>query len=125
MVIWLRYGKDLQILRPKTDAAAPALVLDWIPEGHLVLFILDLVEQLDLTDLYASYRGDGRGQPPYGPAMMAALLFYAYCTGVPSSLQIEKRTHEDVAFWVIAANRHPDHDSSRLSALKVQANRIR
>ena len=43
--------------------------------------------------------------------MMRALLFYAYCTGVPSSRQIEKCTHEDVAFRVIAANRHPDHDS--------------
>ena len=39
------------------------------------------------------------------------LLFYAYCTGVPSSRQIEKRTHEDIAFRVIAANSHPDHDS--------------
>jgi transposase len=89
----------------------PPSLLDWIPEGHLALFILDLVEQLDLANIYASYRGDGRGQPPFDPAMMTALLFYAYCTGVPSSRQIEKRTHEDVAFRVIAANRHPDHDS--------------
>lgn len=89
----------------------PPSLLDWVPEGHLSLFILDLVEQLDLTSIYASYKGDGRGQPPYDPAMMTALLFYAYCTGVPSSRQIEKRTHEDVAFRVIAANRQPDHDS--------------
>ncbi len=70
-----------------------------------------MVEQLDLSKIYASYKGDGRGQPPYEPGMMTALLFYAYCTGVPSSRQIEKRTHEDIAFRVIAANRHPDHDS--------------
>jgi transposase len=89
----------------------PPSLLDWIPEGHLSLFILDLVEQLDLTNIYASYKGDGRGQPPYDPRMMTALLFYAYCTGVPSSRQIEKRTHEDVAFRVITANRQPDHDS--------------
>jgi len=89
----------------------PPSLLDWLPEGHLALFILDLVEQLDLTNIYASYQGDGRGQPPYDPGMMTALLFYAYCTGVPSSRQIEKRTHEDVAFRVIAGNRHPDHDS--------------
>ena len=89
----------------------PPSLLDWLPEGHLAHFILDVVEQLDLSKIYASYKGDGRGQPPYEPSMMTALLFYAYCTGVPSSRQIEKRTHEDIAFRVIAANRHPDHDS--------------
>jgi len=85
--------------------------MDWLPKGHLAYFLLDVVEQLDLSNIYASYRGDGRGQPPYEPGMMTALLLYAYCTGVPSSRQIEKKTHEDVAFRVIAANRHPDHDS--------------
>jgi len=89
----------------------PPSLLDWLPEGHLAHFVLDVAEQLDLSELYASYKGDGRGQPPYDPGMMTALLLYAYCTGVPSSRQIEKRTHEDVAFRVIAANRHPDHDS--------------
>ena len=89
----------------------PPSLLDWLPEGHLAHFILDTVEQLDLSRIYSSYKGDGRGHPPYDPRMMTALLFYAYCTGVPSSRQIEKRTHEDVAFRVIAANRHPDHDS--------------
>ncbi len=89
----------------------PPSLMDWLPEGHLAYFILDVVEQLDLSEIYASYDGSNRGQPPYDPAMMTALLFYAYCTGVPSSRQIEKRTYEDVAFRVIAANRHPDHDS--------------
>lgn len=89
----------------------PPSLLDWLPKGHLVHFILDVVEQLDLSKIYASYQGDGRGQPPYEPGMMTALLLYAYCTGVPSSRQIEKKTIEDVAFRVIAANRHPDHDS--------------
>ena len=85
--------------------------MDWLPKGHLAYFLLDVVEQLDLSNIYASYQGDGRGQPPYEPGMMSALLLYAYCTGVPSSRQIEKKTHEDVPFRVIAANRHPDHDS--------------
>lgn len=90
----------------------PPSLLDWLPDdGHMAFFILDLVEQFDLSSIYASYQGDGRGQPPYDPKMMTALLFYAYCTGVPSSRRIEKRTHEDIAFRVIAANRHPDHDS--------------
>src|SRR5208283_4986709 len=89
----------------------PPSLMDWLPKGHLAYFLLDVVEQLDLSNIYASYQGDGRGQPPYEPGMMSALLLYAYCTGVPSSRQIEKKTHEDVPFRVIAANRHPDHDS--------------
>jgi transposase len=89
----------------------PPSLMDWLPKGHLVYFIVDVVERLDISKIYASYEGDGRGQPPYDPGMMTALLLYAYCTGVPSSRQIEKKTHEDVAFRVIAANRHPDHDS--------------
>jgi transposase len=42
---------------------------------------------------------------------MTGFLSYDYCTGVPSSPQIEKRAHEDVALRVLAAKRHPDHDS--------------
>jgi transposase len=111
----------------------PPSLLDWLPEGHLAHFILDVVEQLDHSNIYRSYGGDGRGQPPYDPEMMVSLLFYAYCTRVPSSRQIEKRTHEDVAYRVIAANRHPDHDSiceyrkrhlSALAALFVQILRL-
>jgi len=89
----------------------PPSLMDWLPKGHLAYFLLDVVEQLELSNIYCSYRGDGRGQPPYEPGMMTALLLYAYCTGVPSSRQIEKKTYEDVPFRVIAANRHPDHDS--------------
>lgn len=111
----------------------PPSLLDWLPEGHLAHFIMDVVEQLDLSSIHASYGGDGRGQPPYDPKMMVCLLIYAYCTGTPSSRQIEKRTHEDVAFRVIAANRHPDHDSicdfrkrhlEALAALFVQILRL-
>ena len=88
----------------------PPSIMDWLPEEHLVHFIIDVVEQLDLSNIYSSY--DSRsGQPPYDPTMMTALLLYAYCVGVPSSRQIEKRTYEDVAFRMLTANRHPDHDS--------------
>lgn len=110
----------------------PPCLLDWLPEGHLARFLIDMVEQLDLSAVYNTY-GDKRGQPPYDPAMMVCLLLYAYCVGVPSSRKIEKKTHEDIAFRVIAANRHPDHDSicdfrkrhlKALAALFVQILRL-
>ena len=89
----------------------PPSLCDWLPEGHLAYFIIEVVEQLDLSEIYGSYGGDGRGQPPYDPAMMTALLLYAYCVGRPSSRKIERAAVEDVAFRVIAANQRPDHDS--------------
>jgi transposase len=71
--------------------------MDWLPEEHLAHFIIDVVGQLDLSAIYSSYDNNS-GQPPYDPEMMTTLLLYAYCVGVPSSRQIEKRTYEDVAF---------------------------
>ena len=65
-----------------------------------------------------------QGQPPYHPAMMVKLLFYAYCMGIPSSRKIERETYEDIAFRILAAGYHPDHDTiadfrkTHLGALK-------
>lgn len=71
--------------------------------------MLDVVAELDLSRIYGHYEKELRGFPPHDPRMMVALLLYAYCVGVPSSRRIEQRTHEDVAFRVIAAGQHPDH----------------
>ena len=81
-------------------------------EGHLALFVVDVVAELDLSQIYAVYDAkDERGRAGYHPAMMVALLVYAYCTGRPSSRRIERATYEDVGFRVIAGDQHPDHDS--------------
>jgi transposase len=87
----------------------PPSVQDWLPEGHLARFIVEIVEQLDLRSLKASYAG--RGSQPYNPAMLLALLFYGYSTGIFSSRKLERSTYDSVAFRFIAANRHPDHDT--------------
>lgn len=85
---------------------------EWLPEGHLALFINDVVDQLNLKKIYADYeKGDDRGQPPYHPAMMLKLLVYGYCTGKPSSRRIERATWDEVAYRVLSADQHPDHDS--------------
>jgi transposase len=90
----------------------PLDMRDWLPEGHLALFILDVVAVLDLRKIYAYYDAkDERGRAGYHPAMMVALLVYAYCVGKPSSRRIERATYEDVAFRVLAGDQHPDHDS--------------
>jgi len=90
----------------------PPDLREWLPEGHLALFVSDVVDALDLSALFVVYeQGDGRGQPPYDPALMVKLLVYAYCTGKPSSRQIERATYEEVPYRVLAADQHPDHDS--------------
>lgn len=87
----------------------PPSVSDWLPDGHLAWFIVDLVDELDLAGLYSSLRADGRGGASYHPKMMLAVLLYAYCVGERSSRRIERRLVEDVAFRVVAANQQPDH----------------
>jgi transposase len=62
-----------------------------------------------LGAFYGVYREDGWGRASFEPAMMVALLLYAYAVGERSSRGIERRCREDVAFRVIAANRIPDH----------------
>lgn len=97
---------------------APSLQ-DWLPENHLARFVADVVEQLDLSPIYAAYeREDGRGQRGYHPLLLTRLLLYGYCIGVTSSRQIERRTYEDVAFRYLAADQHPDHDT--LAAFRQQ-----
>ena len=80
-----------------------------MPEGHLARFVVEMVEQLDLRSLKASYAG--RGSQPYNPEMLVALLFYGYATGVFSSRKLERNTYDSVAFRFVAANSHPDHDT--------------
>jgi transposase len=99
------YAPDQQFLLP------PSL-RDWLPEGHLALFVSDVVDSLDLAAIFASYeKGTGGGMPPYHPRLMTKVLFYGYCTGKASSRKIERATYEEVPFRVLAANQHPDHDS--------------
>lgn len=87
----------------------PPSVVDWLPAGHLAWFVVDVVNELDLSGFTARYRADGRGGAAYDPAVMAAVLLYAYCVGERSSRRIERCLAEDVAFRVVAANAQPDH----------------
>jgi len=87
----------------------PPDVREWLPEDHFAWFVLDSVAAMNLDAFYAVYRGDGRARPAYEPAMVVALLLYAYARGVRSSRAIERACIEDVAYRVIAAQSKPDH----------------
>src|ERR671911_440579 len=87
----------------------PPSLREWLPGDHLAWLVLEAVGELDLSSLYRAYRDDGHGRAALDPAMMVALLLYAYAIGVRSSRAIERRCCEDVAFRVITANQAPDH----------------
>ena len=87
----------------------PPSIEDWLPEGHLARFIVDILEQLDLTPIQNAY--SGRGKTAHHPQMLLSLLFYGYATGVFSSRKLERATYDSVAFRYLAANEHPDHDT--------------
>jgi len=87
----------------------PPSMDDWLPEGHLARFVVEIVGQLDLTAIKSAYAG--RGSKAHHPEMLLALLFYGYATGVFSSRKLEQATYDSVAFRYIAANDHPDHDT--------------
>jgi transposase len=89
----------------------PPDLREWLPGDHMAYFISDVVDTLDLSEVYAGYDNSLGGQPPYAPQMMVKLLLYAYCAGVPSSRKIEKNTYESVPFRVLTADQHPDHDT--------------
>lgn len=91
----------------KTTYLLPPSVEDWLPEGHLARFVVEIVEKLDLCSLKESY--SGRGSYPYSPVMLVALLFYGYATGIFSSRKPERSTYDSIAFRYIAANRHTTH----------------
>lgn len=93
----------------ETPFLMPPVLQDWLPQNHLARFVVDVVEQLNLGPLRASYRG--RGSNPYDPGMLLALLFYCCATGTFSSRRMEKATYGDIAVRFICCNRHPDHDT--------------
>jgi transposase len=92
---------------PDQPFLMPVSMREWLPSGHLAYFISDVVDHVDLSAIMNRYE-EGKGYPPYHPAMMVKVLLYAYCIGVPSSRKIEKRLEEDIAFRVLAANNTPD-----------------
>ncbi len=94
----------------------PPSLREWLPEGHLAWLVIDAVAQLDLAAFYTAYRADGHGRAAHDPAMMVALLLYAYALGERSSRRIERRCVEDVATRVICATRRPITPRSRVFA---------
>lgn len=105
-------GKTFRSYDMNQQLLLPPDLRQWLRPDHLALYVSDVVETLDLSGILQVYEeGDGRGRPPYHPALMVKLLVYGYCTGKMSSRKLEQATYDDVAFRVLSCNQQPDHDS--------------
>lgn len=91
------------------DFLMPPSVDEWLPQRHLARFVVEVVEGLDLRAMTGGYRGSGEAS--YHPRLLLGLIIYGYASGVFSSRNLERATHDSVAFRFIAANEHPDHDT--------------
>jgi transposase len=101
-------AKGYRSYLPDQDLLLPPSLREWLAEDHLVYFVSEVVDQLDLSAIHAVYGEEKRGQPPYDPRLMTKLLVYGYCTGVFSSRRMQKRLQEDIPFKVLAAGNEPD-----------------
>jgi transposase len=101
-------SKTYRAWDPDQTYLLPPSPRDWLPDGDLVYFMLDVVQSLDLSAITHKYEQEDRGAPPYHPRMMVTLLLYSYCVGVYSSRRIQKRCERDAAYRVIVGDDIPD-----------------
>ena len=100
-----KFTKPDYVATPNT----PISLGEAIPANHLARFVVDIVAQLDLSEIYKRYAM--RGGEAIAPEALLALVFYGYSTGKFSSRKIEKATYEDLGFRFVAGGLHPDHDT--------------
>lgn len=88
----------------------PPDVREWLPQEHSARFLVELVEQLDLSGFVAKNESSkDRGRPAYHPVVMVGVVLYASMCTITSSRRIARLLVTDVGFRVVAANERPDH----------------
>ena len=107
---WCVANSYRPVLRDQAFLLPPDM-REWLPPDHLVWFLLDTLDAVDTSAFDRCRRLGGVGAPGYDPRMLLGLLVYAYCRGVRSSRQVERRCATDVAFRVLCAQDVPDHST--------------
>ena len=108
-VVLVRMATRFVSVDRDTPLLLPPNLRDWVPDDHLVHFLLDAVDALDLRQVRVNTRGTGSEQ--YPPAMLLGLLLYSYATGTFGSRRIEQSTYDSVPVRLLTADTHPDHDT--------------
>ena len=84
----------------------PADLEELIPKDHIVRTINEAIERVDLSILYAQYKGGGASS--YHPKMMLKVLVYGYVEKLYSSRRIAKALRENVYFMWLSGQSQPD-----------------
>lgn len=100
-------AKTFRPYEPDQIYLFPPSPREWLPDDHLIFFLSDLVDSLDLSEIYGTYTEE-RGYPPYHPLLMVKILLYGYARGIFSSRKLARACQEDVAFRVLCAENQPD-----------------
>jgi transposase len=110
-----RVDRDQQFLLPPD-------MREWLPESHLVWFVIESVEELDTSGFHERSVLGGVGRAGFDPELLLMLLVYGYANGVRSARQIARLCEVDVAFRVICAQDAPQHSTiSRFRAAHEEA----
>jgi transposase len=95
---------------PDQPLLLPPDLREALPAGHTALLLLDLVEELDLSEIYAGVAEEQwGGKPGFDPRMMVRTWIYAYAMGVRSSRKVQQALVENIAFRVVANNQTPGY----------------
>lgn len=101
-------SKTFRLWKIDEPLLLPPVVQEFVAKDHLARLVLSLVkDDIDLAEISGSYEGE-RGQPPFDPVMMTALLLYSCCCGIYSSRRIAKACRERVDFMSIVGFDAPD-----------------
>ena len=108
-------GRELTLFRSQLSAQLVLLPPDLkslLPSGHLVFFLINTINELDLSGILLKYKNKGGfGRPAYAPAMLLTLVIYCYSEGITSTRAIERMCHESVPCRILTGNQTPDHDT--------------
>ncbi len=106
-------NKVYRSFEPDKLLLMPASLHEWLPKDHMVYFLEDVLQAIDLNSIMSVYEKSEKGYPPYHPKMLIGVLFYGYMHGVLSSRKLAQHCQESIPFRVMAANNTPDHRTIR------------
>jgi transposase len=90
----------------------PPDMREWLPAGHPVHLVIEVVEDhLDTSAFHAGRKTGGAGTAGYDPDMLVTVLVWAYAHRITSSRRMEELCRTDVAFRLICAGNLPDHST--------------